>query len=149
MRWKLVMSAMVLTAATPLNARQADDADEVVSAVDAFHAALAAGDSAAALQLLASDAIGVESGGVQSRAEYRSEHLGADMEFAASVSREHSEIRVRRVGDVAWAWSTATATGTFRGRDVNTRSAELMVLARTSEGWRIRAIHWSSRPRRQ
>jgi ketosteroid isomerase-like protein len=46
---------------------------------------------------------------------------------------------------VAWATSTSTARGEFRGRPVNSEGAELMVLTRTPEGWKISAIHWSSR----
>jgi hypothetical protein len=48
-------------------------------------------------------------------------------------------------GDVAWATSTSVARGEFRGRPINSAGVELMVLRRTPEGWRIAAIHWSSR----
>lgn len=51
-------------------------------------------------------------------------------------------------GDVAWASSTSTTTGQLRGRAVNSPGAESMVLTREPTGWRIRAIHWSSRARR-
>jgi ketosteroid isomerase-like protein len=51
-------------------------------------------------------------------------------------------------GDAAWVSSTSTTTGEYRGRQVNSSGAELMVLARTPQGWRIAAIHWSSRTRR-
>jgi hypothetical protein len=47
--------------------------------------------------------------------------------------------------DVAWAASTSTSTGEFRDRAINAAGAELMVLVRTAGGWRIAAIHWSSR----
>jgi hypothetical protein len=35
--------------------------------------------------------------------------------------------------------------GTYRDRAVNSQCVELMLLERTPEGWRIAAIHWSSR----
>jgi hypothetical protein len=40
------------------------------------------------------------------------------------------------------------AQGEFRARAVNSVGAELAVLTRAGDGWRIRAIHWSSRARR-
>lgn len=124
------------------------DSAAVAAAVHRYHAALAAGDSAAALALLAPDAVILESGGVESRAEYRSHHLPADIEFARAVRSEQGPIRVRVQGDVAWASSTSTTQGEFRGRAINSAGAELMVLTRTPQGWRIAAIHWSSRTRR-
>ena len=113
-----------------------------------YAAVLSAADSAAALALLAPDAVILESGGVESRAEYRSHHLPADIEFARAVRSEQGPIRVRVQGDAAWATSTSTTQGEFRGRAINSAGAELMVLMRTQQGWRITAIHWSSRTRR-
>jgi hypothetical protein len=48
---------------------------------------------------------------------------------------------------VAWVVGTSTTRGEYRGRPVNSAGAELMVLTRTPHGWRIAAIHWSSRRR--
>ena len=123
------------------------DSAAVVEVVHRFHGALEQGDSATALALLAEDVEVLESGGVETRAEYRSHHLGADIEFARAVRSERGPVRVRAVGDVAWATSTSTAQGEFRGRPVDSAGAELMVLVRTPDGWRIAAIHWSSRRR--
>jgi ketosteroid isomerase-like protein len=50
-------------------------------------------------------------------------------------------------GDVAWVVGTSTTRGEYRGRPVDSAGAELMVLTRTPQGWRIAAIHWSSRRR--
>ena len=124
------------------------DSADVAHVVHAFHEALAQGDSAAALALLTDDVQILESGGMEDRAEYRSHHLGADIEFARAVPSHRAGTSVRVVGDVAWAVSTSTTHGTFRGRDINSAGAELMVLLRTPQGWRIAAIHWSSRNRR-
>lgn len=124
------------------------DSVEVAGVVDRFHAALASGDTATVLRLLDHDVVVQESGGVENLGEYRSHHLPADMAFAKAVKRERSPIRVNVSGDVAWATSTSTTMGEFRGRAVNSQGAELMVLRREPEGWRIVAIHWSSRNRR-
>jgi ketosteroid isomerase-like protein len=116
--------------------------------VDAFHRALAEGDSVSALALLDEDVTILESGGVEDKEHYRSGHLAGDMRFAASVPRERGDVEVRVVGDVAWAWSTNVAQGRLGEREVNSQGAELVVLRRQAEGWRIVAIHWSSRQRR-
>jgi ketosteroid isomerase-like protein len=121
------------------------DSAAVAEIVHRFHAALEAGDSATALRLLADDAIVLESGGVETKEEYRSHHLPGDIAFARAVARETGPVRVVVRGDVAWATSTSTMRGTYRDRPVNSQGVELMVLERTPEGWRIAAIHWSSR----
>ena len=134
--------------AAPIQAFAQADSTEVARVVTAYHHAMSQGDSSAALALLASDAVILESGGVETRDEYRSHHLPADIAFAMAVAGQRTRVRVSVRGDVAWAWSTSTSQGEFRGRPVNSAGAELMVLTRTAVGWRISAIHWSSRARR-
>ena len=125
------------------------DSAVVAATVEAYHRALATGDSAAALALLAPDAVILESGGVETREDYRGHHLAADIAFARAVPSVRAPIRVTMNGAAAWASSTSTAQGEFRGRQVNNAGAELMVLTRGADGRRlIRAIHWSSRARR-
>ena len=124
------------------------DSSSVAAAVVAYHRALATGDSAAALSLLTEDALILESGGIETRAEYRSHHLPSDIEFARAIQATESPVRVKVRGDVAWAASTNIAQGQFRGRPVNSVGAELMGLTRGQAGWKIAAIHWSSRARR-
>lgn len=114
------------------------------AAVAAFHAALTAGDREAALSWLAADLTVLEGGVLETRAEYEAGHLAADMEFSASVETERSSTRVTVDGDTAWTVATSTARGTFRGHEVASAGVELMVLTRTADGWRIRAIHWSA-----
>jgi uncharacterized protein (TIGR02246 family) len=124
------------------------DSAAVAAVVVKFHAALAAGDSAAALALLADDATILESGGVETRAEYRSHHLQSDIRYEQAVKIDRGPIHVRIHGDVAWTAATSAAQGEMSGRPVNSRSAELMVLVRSPGGvWTISAIHWSSQRR--
>lgn len=129
-------------------AKEDSDSGEVVAVVQRFDSLMAAGDSTGILALLADDAVILESGGLENRAEFRSHHLPADISFARSVKSTPGPIMVRVLGDVAWASSTTTLEGEMRGRVINSVSAELMVLSRESGVWRIRAIHWSSRARR-
>lgn len=147
-------AAAALLAAAPAAAQHehhaGDQSDSAAAAhtVHHFHDALARGDSLAALALLTDDVKILESGGMEDHAEYRSHHLGSDIEFARAVPSQRTATTVRVMGDVAWATSTSTSRGTFRGREINSAGAELMVLVRTPQGWRIAAIHWSSRTRR-
>ncbi|MGK2935260.1 MAG: DUF4198 domain-containing protein [Gemmatimonadaceae bacterium] len=124
------------------------DSGSVAAVVDAFHGARANGDSLSAMSLLAAYAVIMESGGVETREEYRSHHLPGDMAFARAIRSSRGAVHVTIHGDVAWTTSTSTTVGTYRDRAINSAGAELMVLTRTPEGWRIRAIHWSSRARR-
>jgi ketosteroid isomerase-like protein len=148
----LIALAIVLCFAAPLAAQGRligqDDSSDVARVVHAYDRALRTGDSTAALALLADDAIVLESGGMETRAEYRSHHLPSDIEFTRAVQGTQSPLRVKVRGDVAWVASTSVAQGTFRGRPVNSVGAELMVLTRGAAGWKIAAIHWSSRARR-
>ncbi len=133
--------------AAPLEGQEGPEA-EVVAAVDAFHSALAAGDSTAALDLLSDDVVILESGGLETKEHYRSGHLAGDMRFARAVPRERGNIHVRIAGDVAWAWSTNVARGRIGEREIDSQGAELVVLRREGGTWKIEAIHWSSRQRR-
>lgn len=116
-----------------------------VATVNAFHTALASGDTRAALGLLAEDVLIFESGGVErNRAEYANHHLGADAAFSAAVqrtlvSRSHGE-----EDSSAWVTSVETIAGTYRGRAINSRSVETMLLRKVGNDWRIAHIHWSS-----
>lgn len=139
------VAVLTLAAALPAQA-QSPEQDAVAATVHAYHQALRSGDAEAAQALLADDVLVAESGGLETREEYLSHHLPGDMAFAAAVDRSSGPLHVTVQGDVAWAVSTSTTSGTFRDREVNSRGAELMVLTRSDDGWRIRAIHWSSRP---
>lgn len=128
--------------------RGASDSADVAAVVDGYHRALASGDSASAMSLLAEDAVILESGGVETREEYRSHHLPGDIAFARAIRSTRVAMRVTVQGDVAWATSSSTTVGSYRDRAINSAGAELMVLSKSANGWRIRAIHWSSRARR-
>ena len=125
----------------------ATDSADAVSTVTHFHEALARGDSAAVLALLDPSATILESGAVETVAEYRAHHLKSDIEYARAVPSTRGPVRVSVKGDVAWTVSSSETKGEFRGRPVSSAGAELMVLTRMPQGWRIVAIHWSSRRR--
>lgn len=116
-----------------------------VDTVLAFHAALAKGDTDAALALMAENALIFESGGVErSRGEYAGHHLKADAEFSAAVRRTLVDRSSGEEGNTAWVMSVEKVTGSFRKRAINSRSVETMLLRRLDKQWRIVHIHWSS-----
>ena len=149
------MAGVLLTLVHPATAQGSQQAQiptqlsaEVKAAaasVDSFHGALARGDQAAAAALMANDALIYESGGAErSKAEYAAHHLPADAAFAQAVSRTLTRRQVSANGGLAWVASEATVTGTYKGRAINSRSVETVVLRRTGPAWRIVHIHWSS-----
>lgn len=117
-----------------------------VATVDAFQQALEQGDEAAAKALLAPDVLIYESGGQEaSREEYARHHLKADIAFLANA-------RVKRLGrwdtgnaDLALVTTRSRVGAEHKGKALDLLSTETMALRRTSEGWRIVHIHWSSR----
>ena len=123
------------------------DSMAVADVIEQFHAAVAAADSAMAAGLLTAEALILESGGQETKEEYFSHHFHGDAAFLAGTTREPGTSQLRLIGDAAWVASISRIHGTFRDRDIDSNSAELMVLQRTPEGWRIAAIHWSSRSR--
>jgi ketosteroid isomerase-like protein len=145
-----IAAILVLPGGTaPAYAKQAHaiaaDSAAVIHVIHLFHTALATGDSATVLRLLHDEAVILETGDIETKQEYRSHHLPSDIAFARAVPRETGAVRVSVHGDVAWASSTSVARGRYRDRDVNSQSAELVVLQRSGDGWVISAIHWSSR----
>lgn len=144
----LIVLITLLHMAPPLAAQEAMDSArqaEVRSIVQQFHAALAASDSATALGQLHPDVVVYESGHAETLAEYQSGHLASDMAFAAAIRREVSNETITLWGDVALYNAETRSSGTWRDREIDAHGAETMVLVRTSDGWRIRHIHWSSR----
>jgi ketosteroid isomerase-like protein len=147
--WIVMLAGGGSAAAQPPHSNgPAADSAAIVEIVGRFHAALEHGDSAGAATLLDQRAVILESGELETRTDYLRHHLAADIAFARTVRSTRQVRSVEQAGDGAWVISTSRATGTFAGRPVDSEGVELMTLARTAAGWRIAAIHWSSRRRR-
>lgn len=156
--WEVFFSTMVFTVGggmggddsgeEALSMPVVSDSSDVVAAVAKFHAALAAGDSSAALAILSDDVTILESGGAETKTQYRTGHINGDMSFAKAVPSVRTVTGVRVRGDAAWVTSTSVTQGESNGRQINSVGAELVVLTRESGTWKIRAVHWSSRARR-
>lgn len=114
--------------------------------VDAFEAAIAKGDEAAAA-LLAPGVLIYESGGQESsREEYVSHHMKSDMAFLAGSKREMLSRSEGGDDQHAWVATRSRIVARHQGKDVDLFSTGSVMLKRTPEGWRIVHIHWSSRP---
>lgn len=112
----------------------------------AFYAALAAGDKAKALELLAPSVTIYESGYVEaSRDEYARHHLGGDIEFARSSTRKVLKHSEKLEGNLALIWEETETTGTPGGKPVHTFGTETAMLEKKGGQWQITHVHWSSR----
>jgi len=119
---------------------------EATQVVEAFHAALKADRTEAALALLAEDVMVLEEGGAErSRDEYAAHHLAADASFAAVTEATVTRRAGWVDGAVAWITTEGRTTGLAGDRTIDRLTAETMVLTRGADGWRIHHIHWSSR----
>ena len=120
------------------------DERDVTAVLETFYGAMKKGDTAAAMQQIAPDALFVESGKLETRAEYKANHLPSDIAFEKQVTGKRGPWRTTIQGDTAWVIATTAFDGTFDGDPVNFVSAQLAVLTRNDGNWRIRSIHWSS-----
>ncbi len=114
--------------------------------VDAFYGGMKKGDKAAVMSTLAPDALFVEGGTLETRAEYEANHLPTDIEFESQVTGTRGPVKVTFHDNTAWMVTTTEYRGTFNGNPVAFAGAQLMVLTRDGAGaWLIRSAHWSSR----
>lgn len=144
----LAFSLVSLTVAFEAAAQSPSDSAAAAAVVEQFHAALAAGDSARVVSLLADDVVIAEAGAIETRAEYIGHHLGADMKASRSSKGDRTVVRVTVMRDAALIAARTINPPTGAQGNTGSELAELMIVSRTSSGWRIRAVHWSSRRRR-
>src|SRR5215510_3282128 len=140
-RYSLAALLISLPACTP--APEPPKESDVTAIVDKFYAGVKAGDNKAVMQLIAPDAMFVESGKIETRAEYEMNHLPADTEFESKVkgTRGPSTVTFGANGNAAWVISRAEYDEGNPEKYINT---QLMVLTRENGQWQIRSISWSS-----
>lgn len=119
---------------------------EVAAVLESFYGAIKNGDAKAAMSVIAPDALFVESGNLETREQYETNHLPADIDFEKQVTGKRNPLRIAFKDDAAWVVATTTYEGKFQGAPVSFVSAQLMVLSKDEGTWKIRSIHWSSRP---
>lgn len=129
------------------NAKSITTPDKPAEVAAAFETALASGNAEVASALLAADVLIYESGGQESsRDEYAAAHMKGDMAFLGASKREVLSRAEGGDNQNAWVSTRSRIIGHHRDKDVDILSTETLVLKKTSEGWRIVHIHWSSRP---
>jgi ketosteroid isomerase-like protein len=138
-----VAAAMVVSACA---GEPAPDEAGVTATIEGFYAAIKKGDSAAAMSFIAPDAVFVESGKLETRAQYEMNHLPNDIEFESQVTGKRRPMDIKFQGDTAWVIAETEYAGSFEGDPVDFVSSQLAVLTRDAGRWVIRSIHWSSRP---
>jgi ketosteroid isomerase-like protein len=117
---------------------------DVTMVVDGFYQAIRKADGPAAMQFIAPDAEFIETGKLETRSEYDTNHLPADINFESQVQGKRGPMRVKIQGETAWVRTMTEYEGTFEASPVNFVSAQLAVLTRNDGVWRIRSIAWSS-----
>lgn len=142
----LMLSASLSLSAGLAYANEAHEYTEPKEALAAFHAALAAGDTAKAIGLLAPDVTIYESGFVErSRAEYAGHHLPEDIAFAKTSSRSVLQQGECREGKLALIWQETETRARLKGKEVRILGTETALLQQTGDNWSIVHVHWSSR----
>jgi len=141
-----VLFLVSLSVLVPSTIQAEEASTEAIETVRAVHQALAAQEKEQVLALLSPEVLIFESGGAElSRAEYASHHLGADMEFSAATVRKVTDQETGQKEALAWVLTRSQTTGSFRGKEIDAKGVETMLLKHTPDGWRIFHIHWSSR----
>ena len=112
--------------------------------LDAFHHALEEGNGEAALRWLADDAVILEGGVAQSKAEYADHHLGSDMAFLAAMQSEQLSRESRRADGVVTVITRTQLKGVFKEREIDIVSSETAVLKQVDGDWKIQHLHWSN-----
>ena len=146
MRLYIALTALVLAVpACASNVATHTDA-EVTAVFDSFYGAVKRGDAAAAMSVIAPDAMFVESGTLETRAQYEKNHLPLDIDFERQITGKRGPLQITFAGDTAWVIATTEYDGKVDGGQVSFASSQLMVLTKDADSWKIRSIHWSSRP---
>ncbi len=126
-----------------------DAAISAVNKVDAFSQALAAADFEQVKDLLAPDAIILESGGVEhSRDEYLNHHAKSDVAFLSGAHVKVVSRTARVEGNLAWVATESEIHVSKDNKPLTLLSTETMILGKRSGDWHIVHIHWSSRPKK-
>jgi len=123
---------------------QAADTTEIRITIQQFHEAMSAADSAAVANILADDVRIVEGGNVETKMQYLSHHFHSDVAYLSAMKRDPQTMAISESGGMAWVTSVTRLHGTYRDREIDSKSAESLVLRKSEFGWKIVAIHWSS-----
>jgi len=142
-RFIALFAAMLLFPAGVAGAQSDKSAED---ALNAFRAALEAGDREAALSWLSPDLVVYEGGNVDApRAGYADHHMGGDIAFHTNVTSKLLTRKTLPGEGIVTMLSEYRQSGSFRGMAINAHVTETAVLVAGEDGWSIAHLHWSSR----
>ena len=142
----LLLICGLLAACAPAQPSANDEA-AVAAAAKAFQTAMDTGDGPTVMRYIADDALMMEGGTIENRMQYEQNHLPADLEFAKGMTAKRMPVQQTVRGDVAWVRTSTEFSGTFEGQPLALLGLETMVMTREPDGWKIKALHWSSQRR--
>lgn len=130
---------------TPSQPAVAPAATTPEATVDAFGAALRAGDVPTLRTLLAPDVLILEGGGAERSAEeYLGGHALSDAAFLKDAHIRQTARTAKVDGAMAWVATESELHVERDGKPLTLASAETMLLQKMGDAWRIVHIHWSS-----
>jgi ketosteroid isomerase-like protein len=140
--WTVLAGLVIIAPGAVAQGTQSPE-DQVRAVAHAFSDALSRADSTGALALLHEDVLILEGQRAETKTQYRSGHLAADIRYLSTVKSERLREGVTITGEAALYTRQSRITGTSaRGAAIDRTSTEAMSLVRTPDGWRIRSIHW-------
>lgn len=140
----LTVGIAILVMAGLASAAETSSGEAASKVVAQFHAALKAGNADGASALLAATALVYESGYAETRDDYVSHHLAADIAFAKDTQRIVKNTRQQCDESVCVIMQSTETTGTFKGKSARGVGQETMVMRREGDTWKIQHVHWSS-----
>jgi ketosteroid isomerase-like protein len=125
------------------------EAADAVAVLERFSAALSAGDLDGAGAALDPAVLILESGGAErTRDEYLGGHAKHDAEFLKAAHIALKRRTAQASGDLVWVGSESEIHASKEDKMLMISSTETAVLRKTTQGWKIVHIHWSSRAQR-
>ena len=151
---KRLLTACALLLALPSLAAAQDrpaDATAVEAWLKGYDAAFIAKDLAKLATFYHPDVTIYEGTGINNGwADYRDRHLGPELKAFENLEFAHSDIKVTLMpgGESGYATSRYTIKAKMGERLLDSEGLETLMLVKTSDGWKIRHSHTSSRARR-
>ncbi len=118
-----------------------------IQTLDKFRKAIISGDRVLAGKELTQNAYIMQAGERATRDQFIYKHIIPECEYVYSVNQKVEERIVRQMRDVAWISSIYLVTVTHEdGNSISRKLAELAILKKRNEQWKIDMIHWSNCP---
>ena len=113
---------------------------------DALYTALRTGDEDAVEKILAEEVMILEGGHAQtSRADYMGGHMKSDMAFLPNVNSATLDRKVSQAGDLAWVITHSRTQGSYRDKEIDELSREMLVMKHDGHNWQVTLIHWGEK----